>query len=141
MSGGITVKDYLSNIKAVLPQQRDTVWIGTVNADGSPRLSARVVLGTEANRVFLCSLAGPSHLEANVARTNRGSLCAANAAERKGAQLKGTFTLHTSGPIFDGYSATATRLGFHRPTSILEFSPYLEFSVAPASDSYNPRIA
>lgn len=125
------MRDYLAQLKTVLPQMRETVWIGTVNQDGSPHLSTRLVLGAEDGRVYIHA-AGDSALIKNLRAQPVASVCAASASERKGSQLKGSFTVLDSGPIFERFGRTGAQLGFARTQYILEFRPFLEFSVAPS---------
>lgn len=131
------MRDYLAQLKTVLPHMRETVWIGTVGDGGSPHLSTRVVLGAEDGKVYIHA-AGDTTLIKNLRARSFGSVCGAYAAERKGAQLKGNFALLESGPLFERYSRIGAQLGFTRTQYVLEFRPFLEFAVAPAATSGAP---
>lgn len=128
------MRDYLAQLKTVLPHMKETVWIGTVGDDGSPHLSTRTVLGAEDGRVYIHA-AADSALIKNLRARAFGSVCGAYAAERKGAQLKGNFALLESGPLFERFARVGARLGFARTQYVLEFRPFLEFSVAPSPSS------
>lgn len=131
------MRDYLANLHRVLPAMMETVWIGSVNRDETPHLSTRVVIGSEEGRLYFSSPAG-SALTANLHRHNKGSVCAANAAVHQGVQLKGSFALHTDGPLFDRLAAMAQQMGLPPAETILEFRPFLEYSVAPSPLSRAP---
>lgn len=131
------MRDYLANLKAALPAMNDTVWVGSINPDGTPHLSTRAVLGSDDGRIFF-STPADTGLAQNLRHRNTGTVCAANPAAGRGAQLKGTFTLLSSGTAFDQYSNVARRLGLPAPGYIVAFKPFLEFLVAPSAAAGAP---